>query len=56
MSDLHLVIATQFILIVVMFIFILNLKRRMDTFDEWADTVDEFMDAEYIELHFEEKP
>lgn len=56
MTDLQLVIITQFILIATLFIFILRLKKRLDTFDEWADQVDEFMDAEYIELKFEEKP
>lgn len=32
-----------------------RLKKEIDNIHEWADSVDEFMDSEYIELHFEEK-
>lgn len=55
MTDLQLVVVLQFILIATLFVFILRFKKRMDKFDEWADTVDEFIDGEYILLEFEEK-
>lgn len=32
-----------------------RVKKEIENIHEWADTVDEFMDSEYIELHFEEK-
>jgi hypothetical protein len=25
-----------------------QVKQRLDIFDEWADTVDEFIDSEYV--------
>jgi hypothetical protein len=33
-----------------------SLKKRLDIFDEWADTVDEFMDGEYVILELEDTP
>lgn len=55
MTDLQTVIVLQFILIITLFGFIVRFKKRMDKFDEWADTVDEFIDGEYIYLEIEEK-
>lgn len=53
MNDLQLVIVLQFILIITLFGFIVRFKKRMDKFDEWADTVDEFIDGEYILLEID---
>jgi hypothetical protein len=30
-----------------------QVKQRLDIFDEWADSVDEFIDSEYVELEVE---
>lgn len=38
---------------ITLLITLIQIKRRLDIFDEWADTVDTFMDSEYIELDFE---
>ena len=54
-SDLQTIIVIQFVLIVLLFGIIVKLKKRMDKFDQWADTVDEFIDGEYILLEIEEK-
>jgi len=43
------------VVLIINFAFYLRLRdieKRMGKFDEWADTVDEFMDSEYIELEF----
>jgi len=40
---------TNFLLVLM----VVRLQKRLDKMDEWADTVDEFMDNEYIELDFE---
>ena len=32
-----------------------QVKQRLDIFDEWADTVDEFIDSEYVILELEDK-
>jgi hypothetical protein len=32
-----------------------QVKKRLDIFDEWADTVDEFIDSEYVILELEDK-
>lgn len=53
MTDLQLVVVLQFILIITLFGFIVRFKKRMDKFDEWADTVDEFIDGEYILLEID---
>lgn len=56
MNDLYVVIGLQFLLITLLFTYVIRLKQRMDTFDKWADTVDEFMDAEYVDLDIRFKP
>jgi hypothetical protein len=33
-----------------------QVKQRLDIFDEWADSVDEFMDGEYVILELEDAP
>ena len=43
------------VVLIINFAFYLRLRdieKRMGKFDEWADTVDDFMDSEYIELEF----
>lgn len=43
------------VVLIINFAFYLRLRdieKRMGKFDEWADTVDEFMDSEYINLEF----
>jgi hypothetical protein len=32
-----------------------QVKKRLDIFDEWADSVDEFIDSEFIYLDLEDK-
>lgn len=32
-----------------------RIQERLDTIDAWADTVDEFIDGEYIILDLEDK-
>jgi sensor domain CHASE-containing protein len=32
-----------------------RVQKEIDNIHEWADSVDEFMDSEYIELEIEEK-
>ena len=54
-NDLQIIIVIQFVLIVLLFGIIIKLKKRMGKFDQWADTVDEFIDGEYILLDIEEK-
>jgi len=57
MIDLLLFITSVFITFsIVLYIRLVRLQKEIDNLQEWADTVDEFMDADYIELHFEEKP
>lgn len=44
-----------FVVLIINFAFYLRLRdieKRIGKFDEWADTVDDFMDSEYIELEF----
>ena len=53
MNDLQTIIVIQFVLIVLLFGIIAKLKKRMDKFDQWADTVDEFIDGEYILLEID---
>lgn len=53
MTDLQIIIAIQFILIITLFILIRKQDQRLDKFDKWADTVDEFIDGEYIELEID---
>lgn len=55
MTDIQIIIAIQFLLTMLLFIISMKQDKRMDKFDKWADTVDEFMDSEYIELEFEVK-
>lgn len=40
---------TNFLLVLM----VARLQKRLDKMDEWADSVDEFMDNDYIELDFE---
>lgn len=47
------IILILFAMNITLLITITQIKRRLNIFDEWADTVDEFMDNEYIELDFE---
>lgn len=53
MTDLQIIIGIQFILIITLFIIVRKQDKRFDKFDEWADTVDEFMDGEYIMLELD---
>jgi hypothetical protein len=55
MNDIQIVIAIQFFLIITLFIIVIRQDKQLQKFNEWADTVDEFMDSEYIELEFEVK-
>jgi hypothetical protein len=38
---------------ITLLITVIQIKHKLEVFDEWADQVDEFMDSEYIELEFE---
>lgn len=55
MTDIQIVIAIQFFLIILLFILVRKQDKQLQKFNEWADTVDAFMDSEYIELDFEVK-
>ena len=55
MNDIQIVIAIQFFLIITLFIIVIRQDKQLQKFNEWADTVDEFIDSEYIELEFEVK-
>jgi hypothetical protein len=55
MNDIQIVIAIQFFLIIMLFMIVRKQEKKLQKFNEWADTVDEFMDSEYIELEFEVK-
>jgi hypothetical protein len=55
MTDIQIVIAIQFFLIIMLFMIVRKQDKQLQKFNEWADTVDEFMDSEYIELEFEVK-
>jgi hypothetical protein len=55
MTDIQIVIAIQFFLIITLFMIVRRQDKQLQKFNEWADTVDEFMDSEYIELEFEVK-
>ena len=55
MTDIQIVIAIQFFLIITLFIIGIRQDKQLQKFNEWADTVDEFIDSEYIELEFEVK-
>lgn len=55
MTDVQIVIAIQFFLIILLFMIVRKQDKQLQKFNEWADTVDEFMDSEYIELEFEVK-
>lgn len=55
MTDIQIVIAIQFFLIIMLFMIVRRQDKQLQKFNEWADTVDEFMDSEYIELEFEVK-
>lgn len=55
MTDIQIVIAIQFFLIITLFIIVIRQDKQLQKFNEWADTVDEFIDSEYIELEFEVK-
>lgn len=53
MTDIQIVIAIQFFLIILLFMIVRKQDKQLQKFNEWADTVDDFMDSEYIELEFE---
>lgn len=55
MTDIQIVVAIQFFLIILLFMIVRKQDKQLQKFNEWADTVDEFMDSEYIELDFEVK-
>ena len=38
-----------------LYIKLARVKKEIETIHEWADTVDEFMDSEYIMLEIEDK-
>lgn len=40
---------------ITLFIAVMQIRHRLDIFDQWADQVDEFMDSEYIVLDMEDK-
>ena len=55
MTDIQIVIAIQFFLIIMLFMIVRKQDKQLQKFNEWADIVDAFMDSEYIELEFEVK-
>lgn len=55
MTDIQIVIAIQFFLIMMLFMIVRKQDKQLQKFNEWADIVDAFMDSEYIELEFEVK-
>jgi pilus assembly protein TadC len=56
MFDLLLFITSVFIAFsIVLYIRLVRVQKEIEKIHEWADTVDEFMDAEYIEIQLEEK-
>lgn len=55
MTDIQIVIAIQFFLIIMLFMTVRKQEKQLQKFNEWADIVDAFMDSEYIELEFEVK-
>jgi len=51
MIDLLLFITSVFITFsIVLYIRLIRVQKEIDNIHEWADSVDEFMDSEYIEL------
>jgi hypothetical protein len=53
MTDLQLVVVLQFVLTISLLVVVGKMRAKLKRFDEWADTVDEFIDSQYIELEFE---
>lgn len=39
---------------ITLFIAVMQIRHRLDVFDQWADTVDEFIDSEYVVLELEQ--